>query len=139
MKQNCTVEELSHTAEIGVRVGADTPAQLFGCVAEAVFQMMGADMNSRAPNHLHTVNLDAYDIESLMVDWLSELLYLHETTNQIFTECEVTDWTENSLTATVSGRLPKEPPVMHVKAITYHELEVKAVDGRWLAQVYFDI
>lgn len=136
---DCLIEELGHTSEIGLRVRADAPEQLFACTAQAMFGLLRvAPDTSRAPIH-HTITIDSMDEESLMVDWLSELLYLHETTGALYSDCTVLRWTATHLEAQVTGYPPVEPPAVHIKAVTYHQLLIQANAEGWTAQVYFDI
>jgi SHS2 domain-containing protein len=135
----CVIEELGHTAEIGLRIQADAPEQLFACSAQAMFSLLRVSPDLTRPPTQHQVTIDSMDGESLLVDWLSELLYLHETTDAIFTDCTVLRWTPTHLEAQVTGYLPASAPTMHIKAVTYHQLIVQANADGWLAQVYFDI
>jgi SHS2 domain-containing protein len=135
--QPCEFEELSHTAEIGLRVRASTPGQLFACAGMALFALTGA--TPEVVEVERTVAVEAPDVESLLVDWLSELVYLYETGGCAFHAIEVTEWSPQRLAATLRGGRPGELPRLHVKAVTYHDLYVRETDGRWEAQVFLDI
>jgi SHS2 domain-containing protein len=87
----------------------------------------------------HFLTVESLDAESLLVDWLNELLYLHETTGEIYTQFTVKTWIPTRLEATVGGGPPHLPPIRHIKAVTYHQLRVSHDAGGWTAQVYFDI
>ncbi len=136
---NCRFEELSHTAEIGLRIYADAPEDLFACAAQAMFSLLNAATDADQPPLVHHIRLDADDGESLLVDWLNELLYLYETTGALFTECAILRWTPTHLEAEARGRKPLTAPSIHIKAVTYHQLAVTTGDQGWTAQVYFDI
>lgn len=136
---DCIVEELGHTAEIGLRIRADAPEQLFACAAHAMFALLRVHADTTRPAIHHSVTIDSIDGESLMVDWLSELLYLHETTGALFSDCTILRWTAAHLEAQVTGYPPDAPPAMHIKAVTYHQLLIQANADGWTAQIYFDI
>jgi SHS2 domain-containing protein len=136
---DCLIEELGHTSEIGLRIRADAPEQLFACSAQAMFSLLRTRPNRTRPPIHHHVSIRSMDGESLMVDWLSELLYLHETSGAIFTDCTILRWTATHLEAQVSGYPPEQPPAIHVKAVTYHQLLLQANAEGWMAQIYFDI
>jgi SHS2 domain-containing protein len=136
---DCVIEELGHTSEIGLRVRADAPEQLFACCAQAMFALLRVAPDTQRPAIQHQVTIDSIDGESLMVDWLSELLYLHETSGALFTDCTILRWTATHLEAQVTGYPPLEPPAVHIKAVTYHQLLIQADANGWLAQIYFDI
>lgn len=143
MHEPCTVEELSHTAEIGLRVRASSIEALYGCAATAMFAMLdaGPDLSGRALTQ--TLTVSAPDLESLLVDWLNQLLFLHETTGACWLEAQVAEVAERdgaiSLHATVRGWRTGQSPRMQIKAVTYHQLRVGAEDGGWRAEVFFDI
>ena len=87
---DCRSEELGHTAEIGFRLWAPTLPALFACAAQALFALMFGDEHGRrtdsgpapvaAPRRTHQVVVVTSDLESLLVEWLNELLYWHEAT-----------------------------------------------------------
>jgi SHS2 domain-containing protein len=135
----CRYEELGHTAEIGVAVWAPTAPALFACAAQAMFSLLRAPAERAAAARVHTVQVDSVDVESLLVDWLSELLYLHEVTGEVYAGVRVQAWTPASLVAQVTGWPPVNPPALHIKAVTYHDLAVRQDDHGWNARIFFDI
>jgi SHS2 domain-containing protein len=135
----CRSEELGHTAEIGLRVEADAPETLYACAARGMFELLRVPPDPAQPEIRHLVSIDSIDAESLLVDWLSELLYLHETSGALLTDCTVLHWTPTHLEAEARGRPPSQRPAVHIKAATYHQLRVAADANGWTAQVYFDI
>jgi SHS2 domain-containing protein len=136
---DCLIEELSHTAEIGVRVQADAPEQLYACAAQAMFGLLRVPLDESAQPRLQLVTIDSIDGESLMVDWLNELIYLHETSRLIFSGCSILRWTATHLEAEVRGYPPLATPVLQIKAVTYHQLLIQANAAGWMAQIFFDI
>ena len=135
--QPCEFEELAHTAEIGLRVRAAAPGPLFACAGMALFALTGA--TSGRIEIERDVTVESLDAESLLVDWLSELVYLYETTGCAFHDIEVTEWSPQRLAATVRGGRPAMPPRLHVKAVTYHDLHVRRTGAQWEVQVFLDI
>ena len=80
-QQGCRYEELAHTAEVGVRVDAASADALYACAARAMFALLHMEPDRDADDvRPSTSSVESVDAESLMVDWLGELLYLHETT-----------------------------------------------------------
>lgn len=135
----CQVEEIAHTAEVGLRLWAAEPGTLFACAGEAMFALMGLDVDESAAARTREVALASMDTESLLVDWLNELVYLFETTGEVYPQIEVVAWEPQRLVATVQGRRPAGAPRMQIKAVTYHELVVRREGEGWLAEVTFDI
>ena len=143
MPAPCIVEELSHTAEIGLRIWAPTLAELYACAATAMLEMVDAQPDRTTTAQERTVAVAAPDRESLLVDWLNELLFLQETTGVYWPEVAVASVAQQengvALRATVRGWRASQPPRLHVKAVTYHQLRVISADGGWRAEVFFDI
>lgn len=133
----CDYQELAHTADVGLRVRAATPAALFACAATGMFALMGAQPGE--PRVRRDVIVESLDAESLLVDWLSELLYVHETTGEVYDQSEVLTWTPTRLAAVVEGGIPVHPLVRSIKAVTYHGLRLVEETGGWVGEVYFDI
>jgi len=137
--QQCTYTELEHTAEIGLRVQAESPAALYACAAAAMFSLLAAQPNTQAPALSRPVEIRAADSESLLVDWLNELLFLHETTGALYLDCRITRWSPTRLEAEATGYPPLDVPALHIKAVTYHQLRIAQSADGWTAEIYFDI
>lgn len=137
MGDTCTCEELAHTADVGMRVGAPTPAALFACAARSLFVLAGAAPG--APASWRRVTVEAIDAESLLVEWLNELLYLHETTGEVVAEVQVVEWSPTLIVADVASAPPAEAPRCTIKAVTYHRLRLSETPEGWLAEYYVDV
>ena len=87
------------------------------------------------------IELTASDEESLLVEWLNELIYLFDTENIVFKRFDVTKLNNTQLKARGYGE--KVNKARHklktgVKAATYHMLKINKDDGGKV-QVLFDI
>ena len=90
------------------------------------------------------VELTAGDLESLLVDWLNEVLYLHEVSGIVPADVEVDEISPRSIQATIRGRRSRQIPELQIKAVTYHQLWIgpdqeHLENGQWKAEVFFDI
>ena len=135
----CSIEELSHTAEIGVRVQAGSAPDLFACTAQAMFGLLRVRPDESGEAGRRLVTIDSIDAESLMVDWLNELVYLHETSRLLFTQYTILRWEATHLEAEIYGYPSSGAPALHIKAATYHQLLIRDDANGWTAQVFFDI
>ncbi len=138
---NCTYEEVEHPSdeEVGLRLQADSAAQLFSCAAQAMFRLIHSgpvpvtDSSTRC-----NVSVAADDQETLLVKWLGELLYLYETTGLIFHSCQISNWEPTFVEGTVDGDKPEKPPAKYLKAVTSHQLEVLHTPDHWQARIFFE-
>ena len=100
------------------------------------------DLERVAPRRSIEIELEAEDRESLLVEWLNEILFLIETENLLFSCFEVALSSETRLSATVAGEpldTEKHDLKTQVKAVTLHDLIVKKTGSSWVAQVIFDV
>ncbi len=129
---------LEHTADTMVRAYGRDLGERFGNAAYAMFDQI-TDLRTVEPKGEVKVVLSGESTEQLLVDFLQELLYLHDAEGVLFSEFNVkTDGTR--LEASVRGE--KYDPSRHpkrslVKGVTYHKLEVD--DKKGTITVLFDV
>jgi SHS2 domain-containing protein len=138
--------ELEHTADWAIRVWGDDLDALFGHAAAAMFELQGADM-AVEPDLTLELSCTGMDLETLLVAWLSELLFHSEMQDALWTRFQVRvvqaapdtpeTYPQWALGARAEGRSGRGP-LAHVKAVTYYQLSVAQVDGWWEATVTFD-
>jgi SHS2 domain-containing protein len=78
-------EQVQHTADLALRIHGRRLGELFVNAARAMFFQIdpGGAQKSTATVE-HQVRLQGMDRESLLVNWLNELLYLHETHREVY-------------------------------------------------------
>jgi SHS2 domain-containing protein len=134
-------ELIDHTADIGLKAYGKTLSEAFQNAAKGMFDII-TDKSEIENIGQYNIALEASDLEQLLVDWLSELLYLHSANNLVFDFFKVElDEKKKSLTATVFGEkldASKHNIGSEIKAVTYHMLEVKKSKPIHV-QVLFDI
>ncbi|RJP71372.1 MAG: archease [Candidatus Abyssobacteria bacterium SURF_17] len=134
-------EIIEHTADIGIRVRAKNPEELFALAACAMFDLM-VDISKVKPEKKAEVSLKADGFEELLVTWLNELVFRADVTGMFFSRFEVDSVTETSVEGSVMGE-PYDAQVHsigeNVKAATYYQLEVSRTDDGWQAKVIFDV
>ena len=129
-------EILEHTADIGFRTWGSTLPELFENAAGALVSFAEpADIR----DCVRTVALEAEDYESLLVAWLSEVLFLLDSGTMVPLRFSVETIEPNAMKATIEGRSGPGQWRLIVKAVTYHQIEVIRRDGRWEATVYLDV
>ena len=152
-------EILEHTADVGLLATAPTVTGVFeqatrgmaeiagiwrstnGGVGSAGPQSKGVGSAGPQSERLeHRIGVEARDREGALVDWLSEVLYLHDTRNIALTRVIVDAVGETSATGRIwSSPLDDADTAIQIKAVTYHQLEVRETSEGWSATVFFDI
>jgi SHS2 domain-containing protein len=134
-------EILDHTADTGVIVYGENLKALFENAGEAFFHIITDLKKVKLRIEKHIV-IEGESLERLLVDWLSELLYLHDVENLLFKQFKIESVGKDGLKAVAKGE-PFEEGVhaikTEVKAVTYHQIEVRQEKGLWRAQVIFDL
>jgi SHS2 domain-containing protein len=131
-------EEIEHTADTALRIYGRELAELFVNAARGLNSLLAA--NKLNPENVITrkLKLKADDAESLLVDWLSEIAYLAERDGVIFTQFDVHTISPTRITATLKGsrydRLSR-----HIKAVTYHDLNIEKSTAGYAVTVVFDV
>ncbi len=132
-------ELVEHTADVGVKAYGKTIAEAFEHAAEGMFDII-TDESTIEPIGEYDIILDAPDLEQLLVDWLSQLLFLNGAHNLVFGKFEVT-LTGTRLSAHIRGEkydTKKHRMGVEIKAVTYHMLQVQEKEPVFV-QVLFDI
>lgn len=142
-------ELLPHTADIKIRAYGTTKKELFRNALIGMFQAIHpivpdcTVVNDRvicaALPECHPIELHASDEESLLVDFLSEALYLSDVHDQAYLDATIDELTDTYIKATVCGVNVTGFEVVEIKAVTYHELVIHKDDDTWHADIVFDI
>ncbi len=136
---------IEHMADIGLRAFGETKEKLFQNAARGMFFIItGSSGFAKQENEQYwTIKCEGANLEELLVEWLSELLYIHSTDFVILNDFIIKNLTNNNLQAQSYGIKINESPYnieKEIKAVTYHNLQViKNEKGYWEATIIFDI
>ena len=130
-------ELIHHTADVRVRVTADSLEELFRDAVRGMYAVMRGE-GEGAPVVREIAVDESADTTSLLVDFLNEVLNRAHIGRELFDEVTFTRFEETSLTAQLRGTAPAEFEE-DVKAVTYHEAEVRLENGTWTTMLVFDL
>jgi len=131
-------EEVEHTADRALRIYGSNLQELLHNAAKGMNSLMVADRIPPSRQVKKTVELETLDAECLLVEWLSELAYWAETELLVFHEFDIDSVAPTHVRATIYGnRLPHLDK--HIKAVTYHNLEILQTENGLVATVVFDV
>ncbi len=119
-------EEIEHTADWAYRVRGKNLAELFIQAALGLYSLVGMQL---APGDRTTrsIQLKGVDNESLLVAWLNELLYFHESEGLGFDRLEIQHLDETSIQAKLTGAATGQW-LKDIKAVTYHNLAIRKTE-----------
>ncbi|MGO8819153.1 MAG: archease [Terriglobia bacterium] len=132
---------LEHTADVGFEAFGSTREEAFVNAARALIYLI-VELDSIDSREELPIEVQGADPESVLVNWLSELLYLHDAEGWLFRDFEIRSLHDNSLSAVARGerfQRSRHQAKLLVKAITYHQLALEKTPRGWRAQVYVDI
>jgi SHS2 domain-containing protein len=130
-------EIVQHTADVRMQVSAASQEELF---AEAVRGLM----NLVEPEGIQKrqvraqIHIAAPDLTSLLVDFLNEVLTRCHIRREVYPRVVFPSMTAVALDAELEGH-PVAGFAEDVKAVTYHEADVRERDGLWTTTLVFDI
>ena len=134
-------QTFDHTADLGLRVRADSVERLFQEAALGLTSVFVENVQDVRCEREVSFQIDGTDLDYLLFDWLNELLFQFEHHGQVFSDFHVS-LPSDGLTAVAKGESfdpERHRALQEVKAITYHGFEVREQDGLWLAEVILDL
>jgi SHS2 domain-containing protein len=129
-------EVLEHTTDVRLRVDAADREELFREAVAALMTSMKAHAHGMDADR-ETIVLDGPDLTALLVDFLGEILLRAHIGQRAYEVIDFAVLTNSELEATVEGRAAVFAE--DVKAVTYHEADVRESGGRWTTNLILDI
>ena len=132
-------EEISHTADLEIRVWAKDLESLFCQSAAGMIHLCGVeDLVEGISSVKQTIALKAMDYEGLLILFLEELLYRLTEDYMIYDIQKLTITSEYTLKANLKGSQIKSYQ-RDIKAVTYHNLNISTTADGYEVQIVFDI
>ena len=134
-------EVIDHAADVGIIAYGTDMKQIFSNAAFGLLSLI-TEPESIGAELQRELEVVAEDRDSLLVEWLNELIYLFDAEHLLFNRFDIDSLTSNRLKATCYG--DKFDTLRHklklgVKAATYHMLKMDRRSKGYRAQVIFDI
>ncbi len=134
-------EVIDHTADVGIIAYGTEIKQVFANAALALFSLI-TELDNIREELKYDLEVASEDRESLLVEWLNELIYLFDAEHILLKKFDVHSLSNTRLKVTCYGE--KIDPSRHriktgVKAATYHMLRIDKDTKGYKAQIIFDI
>jgi SHS2 domain-containing protein len=132
---------LDHPADLGIEAFGKTLAEAFEQAAVGLMSII-LDLSGIKLEESRKVLLRSSDRESLLVKWLGEVLYLYDGAHFVGARFQINELSLWQLTAEIHGEpfdAQRHETRMDVKAITYHQLEVRQDEEKSWVRVFLDI
>ncbi len=133
---------IDHTADIAFDVSADSLEELFVESAKAWRICVVGDISGKSLSEKN-INLNAGSLEELLVNFLNEINYFLLSKKWlcvIFNKISINQELK-TISALASGfELESSIQIKEeIKSVTYHQMEIKKINGKYLTRVVFDI
>jgi SHS2 domain-containing protein len=128
---------IEHPSDVGIIAYGKTPEELFENAAFGMFSLM-ADLNKVSPKKKVEIKIEAEDQETLLINWLNELIFNEDAHKMLFKEFKIKKLSNTQLEAEVFGEkvnLNIHDIYRPVKAATYNQLQI----GQNQAKIIFDV
>lgn len=129
-------DEIPHTADWSIRVWADDVETLLVESARGMYWLAGAEMVA-APRITKTLVAEEPDNESLLIAFLSELVYFTEQENLAFDMFDLS--IKNGRLKVEMEGAPLKSISKTIKAVTWHNLEIIKSARGLEVEIVFDV
>src|SRR3989338_8163356 len=129
---------LEHTADIKFLIRGSALNEIFENSVLAFSSYISSGESKLSAKKGKIINVQGRDINSLLYNFLDELIYLLDAENFAAVRAEVLI-RGNNLRAEVYGDDTSSHHLTHVKAATYAEMSVKKTKRGWEAQFVLDV
>ena len=138
-------EFLEHTADAYVAAHGKTLEEAFENAAYATFEVM-TEAKKIEPKIEENVEVEGYDEQALLYNWLEALLVKFDTTSKLCSRFKISKIEKTKegyrLKAKIWGETyhpEKHPQKVGIKAVTYHRMEIIKKPGQVTLKFILDI
>jgi SHS2 domain-containing protein len=137
--QSFKYKVIDHPSDTGIEVLGKDKTELFVNAAYGMMNMMFGNPDNKILSEPFPVKVSAEDIESLMVAWLSELLYIVDSKKVSLWAFKITKlYHDKELEAEVfGGKIGRVKT--GIKAVTYSQMKIGEKNGVWSTRIIFDV
>jgi len=127
---------LPHPSDVRIQAFGETKEDLFLNAMKGMNEVLKPSLLKKKTSQRIAVN--SYDLNALLVDFLSEVLYLSQVNREIYTDIKFNKFSDKELEGELTGKKVKAFGE-DIKGVTYHDLKIEQKRGLFEATVLFDI
>ena len=135
-------EIIEHTADVGLKVNGATLKELFENAASGMFDIIAHKRSSANEHKKIQIKKEVEDFEELLVDWLSELLYIFNSQKILFSNFKILELNNGGIIGEAFGEKinpSKNTLQTEIKAVTFHDLKIEEDKNNFSCQIIFDV
>jgi protein archease len=136
-----TYRLIDHTADFGLLISGRHEKGLFSNAGMALMDQL-TELDRLRGEESHELKVAGLDLPDLMVNWLREILYFWSGRQKLVKAIEIRSLSPEFLHAQLA--VDTYDPDVHVikreiKAVTYHQIDVRQKGEDWEAKIIFDV
>lgn len=137
-------EFIEHTADVGVKVYGKTLPELFENAAYAMYNIICEKFHNVSSIYTYKNQLEDYELESLLVSYLNDLIYQTFVNKVIFSKFKVEIEKQEKFFIQyqcIGEKYKKEThgTLHEIKSATFHNLSIRKTKKFYKATIIFDI
>lgn len=131
---------IPHIADVRLQLRADSLEKLFEAALEGMNEILKKGFCRKIKIYETSIKISFSSIDqtALLIDFLSEVLTLSHINNEIYCQVKFIKLESNTLTAEIFGTKVDKFD-RDIKAVSYHEADVKTNKGHYQTNIVFDI
>ena len=129
---------LEHPADVRVQAFGNNKEELFLNAMKGMVAVLRPKIKDKKEKIKNKIKVKSVDINALLVDFLSEVLYLSQVNKEIYTDVKFDRFSDKELGGELIGN-KIESFGEDIKAVTYHDLKIEQKNGLFEATILFDI
>lgn len=140
LESNKDYKIIEHTADIGIKISGKSPTEIFWKAIHAAADILSGGIEIK-PRIERGFTTKEENIETALVGILEEIIYFFEKEMFLPSVCSV-HIENDQYEINMKGNFVTADDVKNgteIKAVTYHQLEIKKVRGGYQATVIFDV
>lgn len=130
-------EILDHPADLKIRAYGQNLNELFNNILAAMVEAMKPTV-AESENLIEKIKIKSENLENLLVDFLSEVIYKTDLNNAVYSRAEFIKLNENELEGKIFGQKIKKLQT-EIKAVTWHDFFIQRENKIISATIVFDI
>lgn len=130
-------EEIDHTADRAFRVTGRDMVALLENAARAM-QTLDGPRPAAEPSATQEIEVKGVDRETLLVNWLNEILYLEQVQGLMCVRFQICELKHDSVRARVET-CEGDQNITQIKAVTFHNLKIRETSEGLEAEVVVDV
>jgi SHS2 domain-containing protein len=134
-------ETFSTTADVGIRIQGSGYEEFLQSAVKGLNLLYFDDHNlsSSASSSVYPFEFQGDSLENILVNLLSEIVFLLQNENKITIGLEIKDINEAFLNADLLTIPADKEPNLEIKSVTYHNLKINRENNVLSTEIIFDI